>query len=103
LRLKTFGECPRVPLRGIISPFTQSRYALSPSYPLVPPGGVVLDPMVGSGTTSLVALKLDRRFMGIEIDPAYVEIARGWLQPYMDQKPYPEYQSPHAKSSGLTS
>jgi site-specific DNA-methyltransferase (adenine-specific) len=35
------------------------------------PGDVVLDPFVGSGTTSVVAKKLGRRFVGIEIDHDY--------------------------------
>lgn len=36
---------------------------------------VVLDPMVGTGTTCVAAKKLGRRFIGIDIDPKYVEIA----------------------------
>lgn len=39
------------------------------------PGDLVLDPFIGSGTTGLVALKLDRRFLGIELNPRYIEIA----------------------------
>lgn len=39
------------------------------------PGGLVLDPFFGSGTTGLVALNLRRRFVGIELNPQYVEIA----------------------------
>ncbi len=35
------------------------------------PGDVVLDPFVGSGTTSVVAKKLGRKFVGIEIDESY--------------------------------
>lgn len=35
------------------------------------PGEVVLDPFLGSGTTSVVAKKLRRRFVGIEIDEVY--------------------------------
>lgn len=39
-------------------------------------GDVVLDPMVGTGTTVVAAKRLGRKFVGIEIDPKYVEIAR---------------------------
>jgi len=37
---------------------------------------IVLDPMVGTGTTCVAAKKLGRRYIGIDIDPKYVEIAR---------------------------
>ncbi len=40
------------------------------------PGDVVLDPFFGTGTTGAVAARLGRRFIGIEQDPAYVELAR---------------------------
>jgi site-specific DNA-methyltransferase (adenine-specific) len=36
-----------------------------------PPGGVVLDPFLGSGTTSVVAKKLGRRFVGVERNAEY--------------------------------
>lgn len=36
---------------------------------------VILDPFMGSGTTGIAALKLGRRFIGIEIDPKYFDIA----------------------------
>ncbi len=39
-------------------------------------GDIVLDPFFGSGTTGAVAKKLKRRFIGIEIDPAYAAIAQ---------------------------
>jgi site-specific DNA-methyltransferase (adenine-specific) len=39
------------------------------------PGDVVLDPFMGSGTTGEVALRYDRKFIGIEIDPKYFDIA----------------------------
>jgi DNA modification methylase len=39
------------------------------------PGGVVLDPFCGSGTTGVVALENNRNFMGIEINPEYCRLA----------------------------
>lgn len=40
------------------------------------PGGTVLDPFCGSGTTGVVALGLDREFIGIELNSTYCEMAR---------------------------
>lgn len=41
-----------------------------------PEDGVVLDPFMGSGTVASVAVKLRRSFVGIEINPKYLELAR---------------------------
>jgi site-specific DNA-methyltransferase (adenine-specific) len=38
-------------------------------------GEVVCDPFMGSGTTGVAAVKLGRRFIGIEIEPKYFDIA----------------------------
>lgn len=43
---------------------------------LCPPGGLVLDPCVGGGTTALAARQLGRRFVGAEIDAAARDRAR---------------------------
>jgi DNA modification methylase len=40
-----------------------------------PEGGTVLDPFVGSGTTGVVAERLQRNFVGIEINPEYWKMA----------------------------
>ena len=41
-----------------------------------PVGGVVLDPFFGSGTTGRVAQRLNRGYIGIELNPEYVEISK---------------------------
>ena len=40
------------------------------------PGDVVCDPFMGSGTTGVAALMEGRRFVGIELDASYFDIAR---------------------------
>ena len=39
------------------------------------PGDVVLDPFVGSGTTAFSALQLGRHFVGIDVNPEYVQLS----------------------------
>jgi site-specific DNA-methyltransferase (cytosine-N4-specific) len=39
------------------------------------PGDLVLDPFLGSGTVAQVALRMNRRFLGVELNPEYVDIA----------------------------
>ena len=41
-----------------------------------PPGGVVLDPFCGTGTTCLAAQRLGRSFIGIDVSEEYCKIAR---------------------------
>jgi site-specific DNA-methyltransferase (adenine-specific) len=40
-----------------------------------PPAGVVLDPFLGAGTTAMVAQRLGRSYVGIELNPEYVKMA----------------------------
>ncbi len=39
-------------------------------------GDVVLDPFIGSGTTAIAAMQLGRRCIGIEMSPAYFQVAK---------------------------
>ena len=42
-------------------------------------GGIVLDPFLGSGSTLIACERVGRRLRGIELDPAYVDVAiRRW-------------------------
>jgi DNA modification methylase len=41
-----------------------------------PPAAAILDPFMGSGTTGVACVQTGRKFIGIEIDPGYFEIAK---------------------------
>jgi ubiquinone/menaquinone biosynthesis C-methylase UbiE len=51
-----------------------------------PPGSVVLDSFMGSGTTAVVAVKQRKHFVGIEINPNYIAIAKEKLRPLLWQR-----------------
>jgi len=42
---------------------------------VTPPGGIVLDPFNGSGTTGIAAIQEGMRYLGIEISPDYAQLA----------------------------
>jgi site-specific DNA-methyltransferase (adenine-specific)/modification methylase len=44
----------------------------------------ILDPFMGSGTTGVAAVKLGRRFIGIEIEERYFDIAVRRIQAALD-------------------
>ena len=63
-------------------PFKDAHFATFPEdliVPMVKAGcpekGVVLDPFIGSGTTAVVARKLGRNYLGIELNPVYIKMA----------------------------
>ena len=47
---------------------------------VTPPGGVVLDPFMGSGSTGKAAVREGFHFMGIEMDPEYLAIAEARIR-----------------------
>jgi DNA modification methylase len=63
-------------------PFSEAHFATFPQDLIVdcikagcPENGIVLDPFMGAGTTALVARKLNRNFLGIELNEEYIKIA----------------------------
>ena len=47
---------------------------------VTPPGGVVLDPFMGSGSTGKAAIREGFQFVGIEMDPEYLAIAEARIK-----------------------
>lgn len=47
---------------------------------VTPPGGVVLDPFMGSGSTSKAAMREGFRFIGCELEPEYLAIAEARIR-----------------------
>lgn len=50
------------------------------------PGDVVLDPFIGSGSTAIAALNLNRHFIGIDVLEEYCELARNALRTMPQRK-----------------
>lgn len=73
--LRTVWDIPTQPLRDAhVAPFPLG--LVQPCIELASrEGDLVLDPFIGSGTTGVAALEAGRRFLGIELNPAYVKIA----------------------------
>jgi DNA modification methylase len=68
-------------------PFSEAHFATFPEDLIVdcikagcPEGGIVLDPFMGAGTTALVARKLNRHYIGFELNPEYIKIAEKRLR-----------------------
>lgn len=67
-------------------PFKGAHYAVFPPALIGPcilagsqPGEFVLDPFFGSGTVGIVCDRLERRYIGIELHPDYIKLARNRL------------------------
>lgn len=83
LRILRHGRNKRSVWRISVRPFRGGHFAVYPpeliETPIkagCPKGGVVLDPFMGSGTTALVARRLGRNFIGIELNQNYVRLSR---------------------------
>jgi DNA modification methylase len=76
------GRNKRCVWRITTKPYKEAHFAVFPEdlveTPIkagCPESGTVLDPFCGSGTTGVVAKKLNREFIGIELNPEYIKLA----------------------------
>ena len=81
------GRNKRTVWKITTKPFRAAHFAVYPpelcEIPIkagCPKTGIVLDPFFGAGTTGLVALKQNKKFIGIELNPEYIKIAKKRLQ-----------------------
>lgn len=92
IRRPILSTCPQKVCLGCGQPWQRARHPVRFTdgkprpRPLVPCGcgvatrpGLVLDPFMGSGTTAVVARQHGRDWLGIELNPAYVKLARDRL------------------------
>ena len=68
-------------------PYPEAHFATMPEKLVEPcikagskPGDLVLDPFAGSGTAGVVCRRFARRFVGVELNPAYIDMARRRLK-----------------------
>jgi DNA modification methylase len=85
--INPLGRIKRCVWRVSTKPYSGAHFAVFPEQLIETPikatcpvDGIVLDPFMGAGTTGLVALKNARRFVGIELNPEYIELANKRLK-----------------------
>ena len=71
------GESVRANIHPTVKPTDLMRYLCRL---VTPPGGTVLDPFMGSGSTGKAAMLEGFRFVGCELSPEYLEIARSRIE-----------------------
>lgn len=78
-QLRSVWSIPTVPSKGGHIATFPPTLAEWPVLLSTAPGDLVLDPFIGSGTTGVAALRLGRRFVGLELNPDYMQIAKDRL------------------------
>ena len=67
----------------------------------VKPDAVVIDPFMGSGTTGVACVNLGRKFIGIEKEPEYFDIACQRIQSAVNQPPLFNEKTPEPVQEAL--
>jgi len=83
------AEMPIAPIQKLIKWFTE-------------PNALILDPFMGSGTTAEACLKMNRNFIGIELNKDFVNLAIKRIKPYLEQKSVSDFWSNDTHNRNLT-
>ena len=81
--LTTVGRNKRSVWTVTTRPYKGAHFATYPPELIRPmvkttrPNAVILDPFFGSGTTGLVAVQEGRKYVGIDLNPEYIDMAIG--------------------------
>lgn len=91
--LREFTKCPKG--QGAEHPTQKPVALIEWCLGFLPSAQTILDPFMGSGTTGVACAKLGRRFIGIEIEPRYFDIAcrrieEAYRQPRLFAEPAPK-------------
>ncbi len=91
--LREFTKCPKG--QGSEHPTQKPVALLEWCLGFLPDARTILDPFMGSGTTGVACAKLGRKFIGIEIEPRYFDIAcrrieEAYRQPRLFEEPKPK-------------
>jgi site-specific DNA-methyltransferase (adenine-specific) len=79
-------ECPVETIKGSKHPAIYPEYIIQELIRLLThKGDVVLDPFIGSGTTAVAAKKLNRDYIGLDINPSYCKYAERKLKDIQPQ------------------
>jgi DNA modification methylase len=71
--LREFTKCPKG--QGAEHPTQKPIEVMAWCLGFLPDARTILDPFMGSGTTGVACVQLGRKFIGIELDPGYFDIA----------------------------
>ena len=71
--LREFTKCPKN--QGAQHPTQKPVEVMAWCLGFLPDARTILDPFMGSGTTGVACVQLGRKFIGIELDPGYFDIA----------------------------
>lgn len=81
-----FWSVPTASYRGAHHAVFPPKLIERPIESSCPPGGVVLDPFIGAGTTAIAAESLGRRWIGIELNPTFAANARTRIEHERQQR-----------------